>query len=255
VTVLAKAEPAAQAFASAYERISAALPDGWMQRAPGAFAAVTMVPVPTLNGVTVLGADSDPEIVTALLDRVAATGMPHSLRLRPGTDPRLDELASARRMTRARDIPLMVMDDTARLEGERDGDLRISLLTPNQAGRHAGVAAAGFGAPETDFRRLITPDVLRLPGVRCYLGEIAREPVSTGLGFGADDHVGIFNIATVPAHRAHGYGTAITTRIVRDAATRGATWAWLQSSPSGHNVYERIGFRTVETWRFWIADG
>jgi hypothetical protein len=44
------------------------------------------------------------------------------------------------------------------------------------------VAAAGFEAREEPFRQLITPDVLRVPGVRCYVGEDGGQPVVTGIG-------------------------------------------------------------------------
>jgi GNAT superfamily N-acetyltransferase len=247
------ADRAARGLESVYERMSAALPEAWVQRAPGAFLAVTMIPLPTLNGVTVTSAECRPEIVASLLDQVAATGVPHSLRLRSGTDPSLPGLASARGMTPGGSIPLMVMDDIAAVEPERD-KLEIDLLEADNAARHATVAAAGFEAPESIFRGLITPEVLRLPGTRCYMGKVAGEAVSTGFGFSLDDSVGIFDIATVPAHRAHGYGAAITSRILHDAANHGMSWAWLQSSPSGLGVYKRLGFRTVESWHIWTSN-
>jgi len=68
-----------------------------------------------------------------------------------------------------------------------------------------------------------------------------------------ENHVGLFNVATLPAHRRRGYGAAITERAVRDGLDRGARWAWLQSSTAGYGVYEKLGFRTQQSWECWIS--
>ena len=117
------------------------------------------------------------------------------------------------------------------------------------------VAAAGFGIDVEHFRQLITPEVSRLRGWRAYVGEGGGDLVATGGGFTHGDQVGVFNIATPPSHRRRGYGAALTARAVSDGVRDGATWAWLQATSDGLPVYERLGFKTVERWRFWIAAG
>jgi N-acetylglutamate synthase len=67
-----------------------------------------------------------------------------------------------------------------------------------------------------------------------------------------EDHVGVFNVATPSRHRRRGYGAAVTARVVADGVAAGASWAWLQSSPSGYAIYERLGFRTLERWLTWV---
>jgi hypothetical protein len=152
------------------------------------------------------------------------------------------------------DVPLMVMGDPAVLERALHVDgLEIRQLHPEEAQLHAGVAAAGFEVPEEPFRPLVTPEVLRLPGVRCYLGEVSGRPVTTGIGITLAAFVGIFNIATPPADRRRGYGAAVTARAVTDGLAAGARWSWLQSSVAGYPVYERLGFRTVESWQSWLS--
>jgi ribosomal protein S18 acetylase RimI-like enzyme len=84
------------------------------------------------------------------------------------------------------------------------------------------------------------------------VGEVGGEPVTTGLGFTFGGSVSIFDIATLPAHRRRGYGAAVTVQAIRDGLSSGASWAWLQSSAAGLSVYERLGFRTVESWPCWI---
>ena len=95
--------------------------------------------------------------------------------------------------------------------------------------------------------------MVRLPGVRCYLAEMGRRAVTTGLGVALSEFVGVFSIATPPASRRQGYGTAVTVRAVTDGLAAGAKWSWLQCSPLGYATYARLGFQPVETWPCWVA--
>jgi hypothetical protein len=246
----------ADALAGTWRHLTGALPGGWVLRDGGAIAWVSGVALPTLNGVWAERADPGPGAVAGLLDRVEAAGLPYCLQLRPGASPALAGLAAARGMRLEMEIPLMVLEDPAAVTRARvPAGLALRELVPAQARLHASVAAAGFGAPEELFVQLISPDLLRLPGVRCYLGEFDGRPVTTGLGVTLGDFVGVFNIATPPAHRRQGYGAAVTVRAVADGLAAGAEWSWLQSSPAGYATYARLGFQTAETWPCWVVPG
>lgn len=217
---------------------------------------VTGVPAPTLNGVWVDGVEADDGDISDLLNEVSATGLPHCLQFRPGAAERLTKLAVSRNMTKGEDIPLMALDDPGQLDAAQAvSGLTIRELSPGEAQLHARVGAAGFEAPVEMFLQLMTPAMLALPGARCYLGEAGGQPVTTGFGVTIGSYVAIFNIATPPAHRRHGYGAAVTARAVADGLNAGAKWSWLQASEVGKPVYERLGFHTVETWPCWIAEG
>jgi ribosomal protein S18 acetylase RimI-like enzyme len=151
-------------------------------------------------------------------------------------------------------IPLMVLAGPDRLSpGQGPAELEIRELDSDAAVMHAQVAAAGFEAPVELFSQMMTPSILALPGVHCYLGEVDGNPVSTGLGVITDASVGVFNIATPPECRRRGYGAALTSRIVKDAFKAGAASAWLQSSTEGYSIYEELGFRNLEEWTCWIS--
>jgi GNAT superfamily N-acetyltransferase len=154
-------------------------------------------------------------------------------------------------------IPLMVLDDPGRLAepGAGAAGLTVRELRPDEAEEHIAVAAPAFAAPPDLFRGLITPDVLDAPGLRAYLASVDGEPVATGLGVAVEDGVGVFNVATVPGHRRRGYGAAVTAAAIRGGVADGARWAWLQSTPVGYGVYERLGFRTVDRWPCWVSEG
>jgi GNAT superfamily N-acetyltransferase len=253
--VITDADTVAAAVGTTLQHLVSAVPDGWVLRDGGAVALVTGVRVPTLNGVWPERADPDPGSVAGLLDRVGAAGVPYCLQLRPGSSPVLAELAAARGMSPGGEIPLMVMEDPAALAQARPpAGLAVRELAPERARLHASVAAAGFEFPEELVARFITADVLRLPGVRCYIGEIDGQPVATGLGVTLGAFVGVFNIATLPTYRRRGYGAAITARVVADGLAAGAKWSWLQSTPDGHAIYARLAFRTIESWQSWITE-
>jgi predicted GNAT family acetyltransferase len=142
----------------------------------------------------------------------------------------------------------MVLEDSDVRDGDQPAELVIRALLPEEARLHANLAAAGFEAPEEYFRSLMTPAVLSAMGACCYVGEVDGERVTTSFAVTLGDFVGIFNVATPPAHRRRGYGAAVSARAVRDGLNNGARWAWLQSSSAGYPVYERLGFRTAESW-------
>ena len=247
------ADVVASAFADTWEHVFPAVPGGWARREGGIVAGVTGVALPMLNGVWSERVDPDPGMVSELLDDVASAGLPYCLQLRPGASAGLRDLAAGRGMVPAESVPLMVLEGTDAFARfiEVEG-LVVRELSPDEADAHAAMVATGFGLPVEQFRQFITRPVLALPGVRCYLGEVEGEPVSTGMGVRVGPFVGVFDIATLPPHRGLGYGAAVTARAVADGLAAGAQWCWLQSSAMGHGVYRRLGFQDVERWDFWV---
>jgi N-acetylglutamate synthase len=247
---------AASALATTWQHLFGAVPNGWVRREGGVVAAVSGVALSVLNGVWAEEVDPDDDIVAHLIDQVASTGLPYCLQLRPGSGEALANLAARRGMVRAGEVPLMVLEDAGALAAVQEVDgLLVRQLSPEEARAHATVAASGFEVPEEPFLQLMTPAVLRLPGVQCYIGVVDGQPVTTGLGVSLGPFVGVFNVATPPAHRGRGFGAAVTARTVADGLAKGALWSWLQSSSAGYGVYTRLGFRTVEQWDCWVSPG
>jgi ribosomal protein S18 acetylase RimI-like enzyme len=229
------------------------LPGAWIRRKGDTLVGTTGLPVPAMNGVWATGA-VDPHEAMALLDEVASSGLPHCLQFPQGAaTSSFDSALTDRGMTREDDIPLMELTDLAAPPPVRG--LSFRALGSDEADAHAQLAAAGFGAPVDIFTRLIGPKFLSAPDTRTLIAEVDGEPVSTGVSVTTGNRVGVFNIATPPEYRGRGYGTALTARLVADAFAGGADHAWLQSSPSGYGVYERLGFRLVDTWQCWVAAG
>jgi GNAT superfamily N-acetyltransferase len=245
---------AARAFAETWQHLFAAIAGGWTVDEPGVTTGVSGVALPTVNGVWVHGTDVDAGVVGALLDRVAATGLPFCLQARPQVAQSMADVAADRAMTPDEVVPLMVLAEVGDLQiNEAPPDLTVRELVPEEAVIHARVAAPAFEAPVEAFVQLMSPSALSAPGVRCYVGEVEGQPVTTGFGVTRAAYVAIFNIATLPTYRRRGYGAAITTRAVADGVADGAKWAWLQSSSAGYKVYQGLGFRTAEDWHCWVS--
>ncbi|WP_283136642.1 GNAT family N-acetyltransferase [Rhizohabitans arisaemae] len=247
-TVAAEVAAAQIALGEAAVRIR---PGGWITKADGAVASVSNLDDASLNGVFALRADSDPEVVAGLLDRIAATGLPHSLRLRPGAGDALRAMAADRGFTLLGELPLLVLDrDDLRRPPEPE-ELTVRRLDPGEAGIVAGFVADGLGLSPAVARDYLSPRLFELPGNAAYVGEVGGRAVVTGLGFAAREHVSVGGIVTDPAHRRRGYGAALTAAVLADAFTRGSRRAFLQSSPMGMGVYEALGFRLLERQTIW----
>jgi len=228
-------------------RLLAERVDGaWLREKDGAHLFVSGVRAAELN-VVLVGEESPTAAVEELLDAAAGTGLPYSLSARPGA---LRELAERRGMVAGENAPLMRLDRVAPAAAP---GLAVRRLGPEEAGLGVRLQAAGFEAPEAMFAPLTTARMLAAPGVRLYAGDVAGEPVTTAMSFTVGDAVGIFNVATLRAHRRRGYGAAITARAVAEGLDAGGTWAWLESSKEGLRVYERLGFETAETRAVWKA--
>ncbi len=98
---------------------------------------------------------------------------------------------------------------------------------------------------------------MRTPTVIPFIGEIDGEAVATSLlcvstGAGATC-AGVYNVGTLDSHRRRGLGRAMTAVAAEVGRERyGCTIATLQSTPVGHPLYVRMGYRVVTGREVWV---
>jgi N-acetylglutamate synthase len=238
-------------MAGFFQELVLSIPGAQLLRADGVDAVISGIPMPTLNPVWLERPNPPVADVAGLLDEVSLHGVPFALALRPGSAGPLVELAAARGLAAAGEVPLLAVDRAAAIRPP--ADLSIRLLGPGDAWVHARLCTLGFGLPDGIAQRSVTEDTLKSSTVRCYVGEIGGQPVATGLTITTGAFTGMANVTTDPRYRGRGFGTAITARAVADGLAAGASWCWLQSSPDGYPVYKSYGFQLIEWWPVWVS--
>jgi GNAT superfamily N-acetyltransferase len=100
------------------------------------------------------------------------------------------------------------------------------------------------------------------PGLayRHYVGFRRDEPAACSSAYLGSASVGIYNVATLPAFRGLGIGSAMTRRPMREARASGIGVSVLHATPLGRPVYEQLGFTercrlTVYLWEPGAAPG
>jgi GNAT superfamily N-acetyltransferase len=111
------------------------------------------------------------------------------------------------------------------------------------------VAVAGWSDHLRALEAFELPDGL-LGGVdpgafHVLIARLEGHTVATGLAFDVRGDCGIYNVSTIEPARRRGIGTALTARLVHDAAERGCSTASLQSTPMAERVYAAVGFRDL----------
>jgi ribosomal protein S18 acetylase RimI-like enzyme len=203
------------------------------------------IPVPPFNGPWVVE-DSSAAVAAlpAAIAEVEEAGAQPFLQSRTGHE---------RTRAAARELGLTHVDRLPALVARPDelsdaaAALEIARMAPHELEAAVDLQAAAFDEPREIFARFGTA-ALRMPGARWYVGRAGADIVATALGLTADGATGIFNVATKPEWRRRGYGSALTARAARDGFADGAELAYLHSSPDGHAVYRRLGFREVDEY-------
>lgn len=235
-----------EAFRSLYAALGGALIE---HRHGCRFLLCPSVPITLFNGVWGIEKHSDDaveDLARAMAD-VERQHLPFGVLVREDRAPALESRARRLGLTAIERLPAMVASPDE-LHDRGHGDLEIvQVRDPAHLERALSVASSGFEAPVGLLRSIYQPAVADLSGVAFYVALFHDEPVSTATGLLSGGGVGVFNVATPPAHRGRGYAAAVTARAAQDGFRAGAVMAWLQSSHLGEPVYRRLGFRQVDT--------
>lgn len=76
-----------------------------------------------------------------------------------------------------------------------------------------------------------------------YVALLDDEPAAEGMLFCGGGVAGLVALATLPAHRRKGIGSALQLARIRDAQALGYRYAALFASQMGYSAYQKLGFR------------
>ncbi len=131
--------------------------------------------------------------------------------------------------------------------GPAPDGLRIERVRDDRTlADYVAAMCQGFGSPASVHDAFL--DLYRCLGYADdapslhFVGYLDGQPVaSSTLQHGGV--AGIYNVATVPARRGRGFGTALTVAAVCEAQRLGYRAAILHASAQGRGIYRRLGFR------------
>ncbi len=177
--------------------------------------------------------------------------MPFVVRVREGVDVDAEAALESLGLPYSDTVPGMVLTSPAPPIAAGGLDMR-TVGDERMLGDHIEVIAAAFGMPISAGRKLLGPRMLDVPDFELYVGYADGTPVCTSALFRSHGVAGVYNVATLAAHRGHGYGEALTWHAVRRGIERGAAFASLQASEMGAPIYRRMGFETVAPYRTFM---
>jgi GNAT superfamily N-acetyltransferase len=119
----------------------------------------------------------------------------------------------------------------------------------DQALTHARVDGTAFGSSLEISERVFAPGLVGVEGTRAFLAWRGTEPVGGAVAQEGAGATGVFGVGVVPQARGRGIGAALTVAAVRAFP---ADLAWLVPSDLARPMYERLGFRDLETWEVWV---
>lgn len=240
--------------------------DGYLDfrsRALQRMAALAGVRFVRLDGVVAcVGADPSTRgavVVTSAvpesrLDEVLAYGVPHWIALLPAAAP-LAAAVAARGWSAQEERTAMALPDLRHLEVPAlppEVEVRPVAVRQNAEGFPLSEAlglALSYASPTTPSERDLALEaqlVRRLPEIRFFAAVGPDGSLLSTAGSRVVDRAALVaSVATHPAARGRGIGTAMTAIALRAAADAGATAAYLDARGEATQMYRRLGFQAL----------
>jgi GNAT superfamily N-acetyltransferase len=236
---------------------------------PGGFiverGGLVMVGAPhgtVVTNMAIVAGRTDVDTVALETERVyGRSGLPFSVHTRAHVDGELEAALSAGGFHRIAVTPGMVLHADAYVAGTTVP--RELVVRPVETDRDRAAFAevmaeayAVYGSPEASTQAFFDRmESVRGPTVQAFLGWCDARPVSGAMLYLSHGIGGVGWVGTRPTAFGHGYGAALTRRVVDEGIRRGVTTFNLQASPMGAPVYARLGFETPTNYPMFIRMG
>ncbi|MBU8895624.1 GNAT family N-acetyltransferase [Corallococcus sp. M34] len=129
----------------------------------------------------------------------------------------------------------------------------IPVVDVDALGAVVGLNAEAYGEHWRDM--LASWERAPRPPVHAVVAREAGRGLACGVALDTEDLAGIYLVATAPAARKRGLASAVMQALLAGARARGRVASALHSTPSGHSVYLRLGYRDLGPWWHWVPGG
>lgn len=236
-------------FAEAFRILARSIDGGEIRDVGGIAVVATGLPVAAFNVAFITRPLASP--AAQLQDAVSyfkARDLPFVIRFFGRVEPAAEEAARSLGLSPAESEPGMALLNEIPCPPPLDALTIVVARDQRTLDHHAAVLASGFGMPLELTRALMPARALHALDVELYVGYIDGEPVTTSALIYTHGVAGIYNVATIDAHRKKGLGEAMTWHGVRRGRELGCLFSSLQASDMGKPIYERMGYRVVTTY-------
>ncbi len=110
----------------------------------------------------------------------------------------------------------------------------------------AHLTTLNFDIPFATSRAIYEPEGAWVHDYVGYVGYVNKRPVTTAAVVISEDAIGFYSVGTIPEFRRKGYAEALMRLLWADAQkVSGIDRTVLQSTRSGHELYQTMGYRDV----------
>ena len=102
---------------------------------------------------------------------------------------------------------------------------------------------------------LLPTSLLCRSAFQAFVGDVGGAPAAASALVATRAVAGVYNVGTVPGLQRRGLATAMTWHALEAGRHAGCTVGALQATMVGRAVYERMGFRPLDTWYQWVCTG
>lgn len=189
-----------------------------------------------------------------VVDKLDDAGLPFALALSKRLSGNVTQMAQAVGFEHDTATKTHVMATTAGARLAPPAGLDVTWGS-DAFGAHCEVTEAVFEMTRDEYESIMPHAVVAEPTVDVVVGSVDGRPVTTALSVEGGGGVGVFGVATVEDHRGNGYAGAMTSLVMQKAFAKGVGFATLRCKPEVVEVYERIGFETIDQSQRWIQPG
>ena len=130
------------------------------------------------------------------------------------------------------------------------GRMLERVTTKEGLAEFLAVSEAAFDLPTDLYGLVVTPDLLRDPGLSVYLLRLGGRAVSCVCVVEDEGLAGISGMATLPGLQGRGIGAHLLADVLERHRVRAF---YLTASEAGQRLYRRHGFETVDTATTWVV--